>query len=311
MPVYGSSARLSVISPVPMRKKTPRCLRQRSIGLVDQIADVAEHFERGVVRQIFLQITIAAIHRAVAGEIDDEIIAAHLAVAARTFLEELALVPGKIKLLLRRAETVAIGEITDVHRVNVLDNCRNGTCGKRPAQVAVDRTRLRAALDDHFFGLKIFPYFDTDFTVTFDLSSGWLRRTTSRKFPPPMALAAASLKFAGQRRATPPCSSALNSTCSRPPSKPGGTLKRICGEVSTPGSFSRISSSIAARRGNLSRRSCSLMRLSLIGPAQARVGFYRLRSLCRPRMSPMLDIDRAAQSLRANPSCRADDFHWL
>lgn len=61
-------------------------LAEQFVRLGQQIIDISKNFERGIMRQVFLQIAVAAIHRTITGEIDDEIVAAHLAITAWTFL---------------------------------------------------------------------------------------------------------------------------------------------------------------------------------------------------------------------------------
>src|SRR5258705_8793058 len=107
---------------------------------------------------MFLQVTIAAIHRTVASEIDHEVITADLAVAAGTLFEKLAAMAHQIKLLLGRAEKIAVAEIGEGRRADVLDNFhRNLRQG--PAQVLVDRARLRTGLDDQLCGEEFFHVF--------------------------------------------------------------------------------------------------------------------------------------------------------
>jgi hypothetical protein len=53
-----------------------------------------------------LEVTITAIHRTIAGKIDDKIIAADLAFTTRTFFEKIAFVPSYVELALGSAEAI-------------------------------------------------------------------------------------------------------------------------------------------------------------------------------------------------------------
>jgi hypothetical protein len=83
--------------------------RHRTIGLVEQIADVTEYFQGRIVRQVFLQIAVATIHRAIAREVDHEIIAAHLPFAPRALFEEIPFVFGENKRFFCGAEVISSG----------------------------------------------------------------------------------------------------------------------------------------------------------------------------------------------------------
>ena len=72
---------------------------QKLVSLSQQIVHVAKHFEFRIVGQVFLQVTIATVHRAVAGKVNDEIIAANLTLAARTLLEKFSFVSRQEKFL--------------------------------------------------------------------------------------------------------------------------------------------------------------------------------------------------------------------
>src|SRR3954468_16840398 len=60
-------------------------LGEQFICLRKEIIHITKNFESGILRKIVLQITVAAVHRAVAGEVDDEVITANLSVATRAF----------------------------------------------------------------------------------------------------------------------------------------------------------------------------------------------------------------------------------
>jgi len=65
-------------------------LAEHGIGFADQIINVAKNLQGGILREVFLQVAVTAIHRTVARKIDDEIVTANLTVAAGAFFEKLA-----------------------------------------------------------------------------------------------------------------------------------------------------------------------------------------------------------------------------
>jgi hypothetical protein len=71
-------------------KKETTVFGQQFISLAQQIAGVAIHFQGWIAAQVVLQVAVAAIHGAVAGEVDDKVVAANLAVATGAFLQKLA-----------------------------------------------------------------------------------------------------------------------------------------------------------------------------------------------------------------------------
>src|SRR5258707_10846825 len=188
----------------------------------------------------------------------------------------------QIKLLLGRAEKIAVAQIGEGRRADVLDNFHRNL-RQAPAQVLVDRARLRTGLDDQLCGKKFF-HISIPISCYSDLSLAGCP-DNKPKISATEGAASASQSFPASVRN----SAALvaeNSTWSRPPSKPGGTVKRICG-----GSFNdctplRIFSSVAAKRGYLSRRSCSLTCLSR--SARPRRGsVFNSSIFLAARMSPM------------------------
>src|SRR3954470_22053526 len=122
---------------------------EKIAGLGDEILDVAENLQRRIRREILLQVAVAAIHRTIAREVDDEIIAADLSVAAGAFLEELA------AMALQKQPPLGGAEIRRGQR---LRPGRKYKCGvrQRALEIAINRAILRAGLDDDLFGSKSF-----------------------------------------------------------------------------------------------------------------------------------------------------------
>jgi hypothetical protein len=65
---------------------------QKLFGLGQQIVHIAKNLELWIISQVFLQVTVAAIHGAIAGKVDDKIITANLTVAAWTLFEKFSFV---------------------------------------------------------------------------------------------------------------------------------------------------------------------------------------------------------------------------
>ena len=108
------------------------------MGLLDQVIHVAENFQRGIVDQIFLEVAIAALHRAIARKVDDKIVAAHLSLAAGTFLQKISLVAHQEEPPLSISEQITGGEKSRAGSFGVIDK------GERDvwqglSQVPVDR----------------------------------------------------------------------------------------------------------------------------------------------------------------------------
>jgi hypothetical protein len=70
------------------------------MGLFQQILHIAKHLKGRVVRQVILKVTVTAIHGAIAGKVDNKIIAAYGSVAAGTLLEKLSPMARQQKPLL-------------------------------------------------------------------------------------------------------------------------------------------------------------------------------------------------------------------
>jgi hypothetical protein len=57
---------------------------KKNISLSNKVIHIAKDFEYRILSQVLLEITVAALHRAVAGKINYKIVAAHLPLASRT-----------------------------------------------------------------------------------------------------------------------------------------------------------------------------------------------------------------------------------
>ena len=78
------------------KEKTTMAAKE-PVGLVEEVIHIAKNLERRIVSQVLLEVTVAALHRAVAGKIDHKIVAAYLSLAAGTFLQEIPFVTHQEK----------------------------------------------------------------------------------------------------------------------------------------------------------------------------------------------------------------------